>query len=82
MSKVSTDLSEIIVKATMIIGITGDPKVKTLAGDCMAAVGRINESLGLNAAHELMLELTRMLDEHPEEWQGACECPECVGVQS
>ena len=78
MCNVSKDLSEIIVKAMVIESSTKDPKIKEHAVDCMAAVTRINERLGLNAAHELMLELTRMLDEHPEGWQGDCECVTCM----
>lgn len=75
---VSRQLSEIVIKATMITGSTYDPKIKEFASDCMTAAKRISEQLGLNEAHELIMELTRMLDDHPEAWEGDCECRSCL----
>lgn len=77
---VSRQLSEIVVKSTMITGSTDNPKIKEYAGDCMAAASKISGLLGLGEARELTLELTRMLDEHPEGWEGPCECPGCIQV--
>lgn len=75
---VSRQLSEIVIKATMITNTTEDPIVKRDAGDCIAAASAISQQLGLDDAHELMMELTRLLDEHPEGWEGDCECKSCV----
>lgn len=81
-STVSMQLSEISVKACMIVSLINsnryDERIEEYANDCRAASGRISEMLGLTAAQELTLELTRMLDEHPEGWEGPCECNGCL----
>ncbi len=42
----------------------------------------IDKMLGLAAKHGLIIELSSLLDEHPEGWEGPCECKSCIEYAS
>ena len=68
------------------IQIDADSKEHTLdwenihafARDINVAIWEIREQLGLHAKENLLDELTEMLDEHPEKWEGPCLCKSCL----
>jgi len=57
----------------------GDPdSVVRYAKEIQPELAKIWEMLGLTDAHDLLLKLTGMLDEHPEGWDGDCACLSCL----
>lgn len=55
-------------------------KIHSMARDINLAIWQIREQLGLYAKENLLDELTSMLDEHPEEWDGPCLCKSCMSL--
>ena len=53
-------------------------KIHGKACDINIAIWEIREQLGLHKQEDLLLELTSMLDEHPEKWEGPCICLSCL----
>ncbi len=53
-------------------------KVHEWARDVVIASLEIRKILGLAAAHDRLIELTMLLDEHPEKWDGPCWCQSCI----
>jgi len=53
-------------------------KVHEWAQDISIAVWDIREQMGFHGHENLLTELTMMLDEHPEKWDGPCWCKMCL----
>ena len=53
-------------------------KIHAWARDIKVEISEIREQLGLHKQEDLLLELTSMLDEHPEKWDGPCICLSCL----
>lgn len=56
------------------------PKIHSMARDINVAIWEIRKQLGLHAKENLLDELTAMLDEHPEQWDGPCLCKSCLSL--
>lgn len=75
---ISDCLAVLTINLTIINSNIDMAKRNICIDNCHKAASRISEMTGLEASHELMLELTRLLDEHPDGWEGACECSDCM----
>lgn len=53
-------------------------RVHKWARDIAIDVWDIREQLGFHTHEDLLIKLTMMLDEHPEEWDGPCMCKMCL----
>ncbi len=53
-------------------------KVHGWARDINIDIHDIREQLGFLAHESRLIELTMLLDEHPEEWDGPCMCKMCL----
>ncbi len=71
-------LNDISVKASMILMSNPSDAIKGYTEDIMRDANAINESFGRNVEHRKIMELTGMLNEHPEGWDGECGCKTCL----
>ena len=55
-----------------------DLKVAEQVEAALHSLGLIRQQLGTSLLEEKTLSLTRLLDEHPEKWNGPCECRLCL----
>ncbi len=53
-------------------------RIHELGQDIAAAVWNARELLGFHNHENQLIELTTMLDEHPEKWEGPCMCKMCL----
>ena len=71
-------LNDISVKASMILMSNPSDAIKGYTEDIMRDANAINESFGRNVEHRKIMELTGMLDKHPEGWDDECGCKACL----
>jgi len=78
-------LQEIVVKAG-VIQLEADSKehnldwkkIHELGQDIAIAVWSARKQLGFHDHENQLIDLTMMLDEHPEGWEGPCMCKMCL----
>ncbi len=75
---VSDCLASIAVSLTILQSEMNRTCINAELGKIHAAVGQIEEILGLAKKHDLLMELTGLLEEHPDGWEGDCICPDCL----
>ncbi len=46
-------------------------------GSAISFIVEVEMQLGLEDERELLTELSTLLDEHPDGWEGPCNCYEC-----
>lgn len=83
MKHIGTYTSEIFVEAFRLEMFCSDKAyidaaiVKDSVKKIMVANTSIGDLTGANAQHALLMEITGMMDCHPEGWEGDCNCNEC-----
>lgn len=55
-----------------------DLMIEEQIGIVLNDLNMIQRQLGISLLEDKTLSLTRLLDEHPEEWDGPCECQLCL----